>query len=145
MFGKIVGITKRVGKAYAWSITGDLKEVRENASRVKERLHGLLNRKYANETFEEALERHQVTDKHLKQRYDTLAGLSVLYGAIVLVALVSLAASYFSPRPINHALMSLGVVVVASTKFLSARFRVAQIRERKLFSFKSWSYRFLGL
>jgi len=145
MFGKVARITKRIGKAYAWSITGDLKEVRENASRVKARLNDLLNRKYANETFEDALERNQVTGEQLKRRYDMLVGISVLYGVITLVAIISLIASFYSLHPINHAFMSLGVVIVSGTKFLSTRFRIDQIKARKLFSFKSWFYRFVGL
>lgn len=144
MLGKVVGVTKRVGKAYVWSITGDLKEVRENAQRLRDRIHGLMHRKYAQESFEDAVERFGISAQDLKKRHDMLSALSLLYGAIFIVALISLGASFFSPHPVNHALMSVGVMLIAGTKFLAARFRLDQIRQRKLFSFKGWFYQMIG-
>jgi hypothetical protein len=131
---------RRVGTAYVWSITGDWREVRENAERVSNRLQGMWRRKYREESFTEAVERLQLTDECLKQRHRQLANLSILYALIVVVALFFLSATPLSDHPFNHALMSVSAIIVASTKFMAARFRVAQIRAGQLFGFKEWIF-----
>lgn len=138
-FGKkAMGVARRVGSVYVWSIAGDWREVRENAGRLRERLHGLRNRKYREESFDCAVERLGLTKEQLRQRQDQLFGLSVIYGLIVVIAVVFLCVAPLSAHPVNHALMSLGVIIVAGTKFLAARFRVAQIHSRRLLGFKEW-------
>lgn len=140
-FGKkAVGIVRRVGSAYVWSIAGDWREVRENAGRLRERLRALRNRRYRDEDFDEAVDRLGLSKERLRQRHDQLSGLAMLYGTITLIALGFVCAAPLSEHPINHALMSIGVAVVAGSKFLSARFRVAQIRAGQLFGFKEWLF-----
>ncbi len=131
---------RRVGKAYVWSVAGDWSEVRENAERVRQRLRGMLRRRYRRESFAEAVDRLGLTNEALRQRHDQLAGLSVVYGLIAVVALGFFAATPLSDHPFSHALMSLGTVVLAGTKLLAARFRVAQIRAGQLFGFWEWLF-----
>lgn len=140
-FGKkAIGVVRRVGSAYVWSIAGDWKEVRENAGRLRDRLHGLRNREYREESFDDAVERLGLTQERLRQRHDQLFGLSMIYGLIALIAVGFLCVTPLSEHPFNHALMSLSVLIVAGTKFLAARFRVAQLRAGRLFGFKVWLF-----
>lgn len=131
---------RRVGKAYVWSVAGDWSEVRENASRVGQRLRGLLGRKYRDESFADAVDRLGLSQESLRQRHDQLAGLSIVYGVIVVVALGFFGVTPLSDHPFSHALMSLGTAILAGTKFLAARFRVAQIRAGQLFGFWEWLF-----
>lgn len=135
---KVKGAARRVGKAYIWSVAGDWREVRENFSRLRARLDELRNPKYRNESFDDAVSRLGLTKAELHRRHDQLLGLSAIYGLIVLVAIGFLCLAPYSSHPINHALMSLGVIIVAGSKFLASRFRVAQIRAGQLFGFKEW-------
>lgn len=130
----------RLSKAYVWSVAGDWSEVRENVGHVQQRLRALLGGKYRTESFEDAVDRLGLTNETLKRRHDQLAGLSIIYGIIVIVALLFLAATPISDHPFNHALMSLGTAILAGTKFLSARFRVSQIRAGDLFGFWQWLF-----
>lgn len=132
------GIIRRAGSAYAWSIAGDWQEVKENAGRLRARLAALRNFKNRKESFGDAVSRLGLTKEQLHHRHDQLFGLSVIYGLIVIVALGFLCATPYSPHPINHALMSVGVTILAGSKFITARFRVAQIRAGHLFGFKEW-------
>ena len=134
------GIIRRAGSAYAWSIAGDWREVRENFGKLRARLAELRNAQYLDESFNEAVDRLGLTQAQLHQRHDQLFGLSVIYGLIVMVAFGFLCATTYSPHPINHALMSSGVIIVAGSKFITARFRVAQIRAGRLFGFKEWLF-----
>jgi len=137
---KAMGVVRRVGSAYVWSIAGDWHEVRENASRLRERLRSLRNGKYREEDFDGAVARLGLSKETLRQRHDLLVGLSMLYATITVIALAFAVAAPFSGHPINHALMSIGAAVVAGSKFLAARFRVAQIRAGELFGFKQWLF-----
>ncbi len=132
------GIVRRVGRAYVWSITGDWREVRENAGRLRDRLRALRNRRYRDEDFDEAVDRLGLSKESLRQRHDELTSLSVLYAVIVVIGLGFLAAAPQSEHPINHALMSIGVVIIAGSKCLVARFRVAQIKAQRFFGFGEW-------
>lgn len=138
MSTRVQGITRRVGRAYVWSVAGDWREVRDNAGRLRDRLRDLRNRRYRDEDFDEAVARLGLSKERLRQRHDQLFGLAMLYGTIALIALAFVCAAPFSEYPINHALMSTGVAVVAGSKFLSARFRVAQIRAGQLFGVGEW-------
>lgn len=135
-----MGVVRRVGSLYVWSIAGDWKEVRENAGRLRERFRALRNRRYRDEDFDEAVARLGLSRETLRHRHDQLAGLSMLYATITAIALVFAIAAPFSEHPINHALMSIGVATVAGSKFLAARFRVAQIRAGELFGFREWLF-----
>ena len=135
------GIIRSAGSAYVWSIAGDWSEVKENAGKLRARLHELRNRRYREETFDDAVKRLDITKERLHQRHDQLLGLSIIYALICIVVFGFLCATQFSPHPINHALMSIGVMLLAGSKFITARFRVAQIRSGQLFGFKEWLLR----
>jgi hypothetical protein len=129
---------KKVARAYVWTITGDLKERKEDFRRIKDGLDRILNRRYRHESFEDAIARAKVTDSDLAKRADFLSAMAFLYGLVSAISLLFLLATKFSPNPINHALMSTGVALVSGSRYLAVRFRVAQIRARELFSFKEW-------
>lgn len=129
------GMVRQVGRAYAWSILGNWREVRENASRLQERLRQLRDGQPRRETFTDAVDRFGLTKERLLKRHDELTSLSVLYGVISVLGLAFLLGASYSEHPINHALMSSGVVLVAGSKFLATRFRIAQIKAQRFFGF----------
>lgn len=137
---RVMGLVRRVGAAYVWSIAGDWREVRENAGRLRERFRALRSRRYRNEDFSTAVARLGLSKERLRRRHGQLYGLSVLYALIMAIALAFVCAAPFSEHPFNHALMSIGVAIVAGSKFLAARFRAAQIRAGRLFGFKEWLF-----
>jgi hypothetical protein len=132
------GIVRRVGRIYAWSILGTWREVRENASRLGQRLRELRDYRHRFETFTDAVDRCGLTTERLVKRHDELTSLAVLYAVIVIISLGFLAAAPQSEHPINHALMSIGVMLVAGSKFLVTRFRIAQIKAKRFFGFGEW-------
>jgi len=136
--GRIAGGAKRAAKAYAWSLTGDLDGIKNLGKRMKQRREQLKARTYRTETFAEAVSRMKLSDAALAKRAEYLASLAFLYGLIVVVALLFLLVSPWTAHPFNQGLLSIGVIALAMTRFLSARFRVAQIRQRALFGFKEW-------
>jgi hypothetical protein len=135
---------KWLGRAYFWTVAGNLKEVRENTKRIKDGVKGLLNRKYRHETFDEAVARLRLPQRALDDRANRLAAMAFLYGLIASIALLFLVLTpWVGPSlwaKINHAAMSFGVCFVAAAKFITTRFRVAQIRRRKFFEFKDWLF-----
>jgi len=135
---KEIGIVRRVGRMYAWSILGTWREVRENASRLGQRLRQLREGPRRYETFTDAIDRFGLTTERLVRRHDELTSLSVLYAVIVVIGLGFLVAAPQSEHPINHALMSIGVMLVAGSKLLAARFRIAQIKAQRFFGFWEW-------
>jgi len=132
------GIVRRVGRAYAWSILGNWREVRENASRLQERLRQLREGRSRYETYTDAVERFGLTKAHLLKRHEELSSLSVLYGVIAGIGIAFMLGAPYSEHPINHALMSIGVALVAGSKFLATRFRIAQIKSQRFFGFGEW-------
>lgn len=138
IFVRTARAAKRVGGFYLWTVTGNLQERKDDIKRIKDGVNSILNRSYRSETFEDAVARKGLSEKDLAQRADSIAALGFLYGLITLIAILFLLATPLSPSPINHALMSAGVSFVAGSKFLAARFRVAQIRSRSFFDFKEW-------
>lgn len=137
--------TAWLGRKWVWTVTGDWREARQNAKRIYDLLKSLTGRRYREESFSEAVSRLRLSDEDLKARSRYLHALSILFGLMAVVAGFFLALVPWSPSPINHALMSLGVFALSATRFLVARFRVAQIRERRLFDFKSWLLRREGV
>lgn len=141
---KVGRATAWVGKKWVWTVTGDLREARQNARRIYSLLKSFTGRTYREESFSEAVSRLRLSEKDLDARCRHLHALSVLFGLMAIVAGVFLALVPWSPSPINHSLMSFGVFALSISRFLVTRFRVAQIRERRLFSFKSWLLRWVG-
>lgn len=132
------GIVRRVGRLYAWSILGTWREVRDNATRLQQRLRQLRDGPRRHETFTDAVDRFGLTTERLVKRHNELTSLSVLYAVIVVIGLGFLAAAPQSEHPINHVLMSIGAIVVAGSKFLVTRFRIAQIKAQRFFGFGDW-------
>ncbi len=135
---KIVGAAKRVTTAYVWSITGDWRNVREQATQMRERLHLLRDRKYRIEQFDHAVARQGLDRQFIAHRYQQLTGMAALYGLIAVVAIAFLVAAPWSEHPFSHACLSLGVAGLAGSKYLVARFRADQIHAGELFGFWQW-------
>lgn len=130
-----------VGRKYVWTVTGNLEELRKNSKALAARFSDLRNRRYRNETFEETVERLGLSDTDLHTRKRFLGALSVLYGMVTAMAILFLCLAPLSQSPISHAVLSFGVTFLSVSKLLATRFRVAQIRERRLMSFKAWLMR----
>lgn len=95
---------------------------------------------YRVETFQDAVERLALTDKDLAERYSELSGMAFLYGFVTLIALVFFMLTPLSAHPFNNFLMSLGVAWMSGAKWVTTRFRMAQIRSRELFGFWDWFF-----
>jgi len=145
VFIRSANAVKRAGRAYAWTVTGDLGELKENTKRIKDGVKGILHRKYRNESFDEAVARLRLPRKALEERANQLAAMAFLYGLIAAIALLFLSATPLVGHVwwdrLNHAAMSFGVFFVAVAKCVTTRFRAAQIRQRKFFEFKEWLLR----
>lgn len=144
LLGKGWRLAKRTGKFYVWTVTGDLQELKASLQRLKANSARVLHPEFRNESFSEAVARQGLHEAELDKRADYLASLSFLFGLIAAMAGIFLVATPLSPSPVNHALMSIGVFVVAAAKCAALRFRVAQIRRRQFFEFKDWLLRRLG-
>lgn len=144
VFARGARAARRVGGFYLWTVTGDLKERKDDFKRIKARVDGILNRKFRHETFDDAIARLALTDDDLNGRADYLASLAFLFGLIAVLSLMFLLATPWSPSPANHAAMSFGVACLSGSKYLATRFRVAQIRQRQFFEFKDWILRRTG-
>jgi len=144
-FARSASAVKWTGRAYVWTVTGDLGELKKNTKRIKDGVKGILHRKYRNETFEEAVARLGLPRKALDERANQLAAMGFLYGLIATIALLFLLATPLVGLSLwdrlNHAALSFGVLFVAAAKFATTMFRVAQIRRRKFFGFKEWLFR----
>ena len=129
---------KAVGRAYVWSITGNWDERKQEMARLRAGIARLLNGKYRVETFDEAVARRGVSEADLQRQARELSALGMLYGMVSLLAVLFACGAGLTPHPWNHLVTAAGVFVVAFSKFLGTRFRVAQIERRQLFSFKDW-------
>ena len=141
IFTRSARAAKRVGAFYIWTVTGNLDDLKANTKNIKEGVKGILNRRYRRESFDDAVRRLKLSENDLNARVDHLSALAFLFGLITLIALIFVVVTPLSHSPVNHALMSIGVMVVAGAKLLTTRFRIAQIKNRKFFEFKDWLFR----
>jgi uncharacterized membrane protein (DUF485 family) len=125
---RIVRGLKFVGRAYVWSIAGNFDEMKQNIKRIGKRLDQLKNHQYRQESFEEAIRRHGLSEENLKKKAEFLSAISSLYGLVAIISFMFLLFSYWYAHPYNHAVMSFGVLLIGSIRYLTIRFRIAQIR-----------------
>ncbi len=144
LFSRAAKTARHIGSFYIWTVAGNFKELRDNTKRIKDGFKGILNRHYRHESFEDVVQRLNLSEDDLNQRADFLAALAFLFGLIAVIAFFFLLATPLSPSPINHAMMSFGVAFVAGAKYVTTRFRVAQIRARNFFDFSAWFTRNTG-
>lgn len=135
---------KRAGKAYVWTLTGDLSESRAAIKRMRQGFQRLLFGTYRTETFEEAIARLNVSEQSLQMRLRRLHAVAYVYALIVVVAAALLALAPWSPNPIPHALTGSGVLILTIVKWLVTRYRMAEIRQRTFFRFGDWLFRRSG-
>lgn len=90
------------------------------------------------ETFEQAVERLQLTEKDLQERVNTLQWEAILSLAMTIM-LFAYSLYLIWRLHVVVAFIALGVVLLFGLKYLKARFRIAQIKQRRLdLSFKQW-------
>lgn len=129
---------KKIGRGYIWSITGDLDEVKQNFRNARDRMHGMLNREFRHETFEEAIQRLGLSKQDIEDKRRQFDLMAFFYGLLSLLCFLYMLMAPFSPHPIAHGFLMFGVFVVFFTKYIGFRFRIAQIRAQQFFEFKDW-------
>ncbi|MCA7889710.1 hypothetical protein LGM58_41770 [Burkholderia contaminans] len=129
--------------AYRTSLLGDISVISKSAKRTRERLAVLadLARKEARrETFTEAVARQGLSDEQLLHTQQSLELKAAVWFALCAVAFTFLVTSAVSVHPISQAGLSIGVLTLAASHAIKARFRAAQIRRRELFDFAVWLF-----
>lgn len=131
--------TKRVGKAWAYSmfgdVRGDLNRRRELYAWFKSKLTRTPGRE---ETFEQALKRLGVSAEQLAEREASLAKMQSVYGCTGAVAFLILLLSPMVDRPLTQFVMAAGVLSMCVVKTMVCRFRLFEIRHRRFVSFFDW-------
>lgn len=93
------------------------------------------------ETFEQAMQRLNLTEQDLKQRKHYLQSQALLSGAMSLMVLIYCLYLIWNAFWLVS-LITLGVLVLSLIRFCQARFWLTQIKKRRLgLSFKQWLLR----
>jgi hypothetical protein len=135
------GILARVARGYIWTITGNMAETRASIKRTRDNVQRLLDSATAahrQETFDEAVARMGLTQSDLDERQRRIGLMAYFFGLILVVSLVLLLISPWSLDPVSHVLMTGGVAVMSFVRLLVLQFRMAQLREKRLFSLRDW-------
>lgn len=137
------GVVRRsagaVGRFWRWSVIGDYAQFRDSAGALVRGLRSATARQQARqEAFAEAMARLGLTAADVQQRIEELRGRSLLYGGIAGVALVIFMAMPWVTNPMSHALLSLGVFLLALVRYSAVRFRMAQCQQRELMPYWTW-------
>ncbi len=147
-----MGLMTKVGKGAGWvgrswaysigltSLAGSFARIGRSMSAAVRAGAGVSKKQYRVETFQAAVERLALTDNDLAERFSQLSGISFLYGLVTVIALVFFLLTPLSQHPINNFMMSLGVAWMSGAKFVTTRFRMAQIRSHELFGFGDWFF-----
>ncbi|WP_069357866.1 hypothetical protein [Burkholderia cenocepacia] len=129
--------------AYRTSLLGDISVISKSVKRTRERLADLADqaRKEARrETFAQAAARQGLSDEQLLHTQQGLELKAAVWFALCAVAFTCLVMSAVSAHPISQAGLSIGVLALAVSHAIKARFRAAQIRRRELFDFTAWLF-----
>lgn len=90
------------------------------------------------ESFAEAVARLGLEEADLVERYAVLKRLSWTYGAVAVVAFGLMVTSPFVDRSASQFFVSVGLLSLMGARCLIARFRMDEIRQRRLMSFQEW-------
>jgi hypothetical protein len=139
-FGRTRTALRKIGGLYVYSLLGDVPGEINRKRSLWKALHDMATGKLRtrSESFEQAVRRNGADSEALAARASTLGWMSALYFTVAVVAFVMLLASPWVAKPLSQFLMSLGVFAMCLAKGLVARFRMFQIRERKLIGFRDW-------
>lgn len=131
---------RKIGGLYLYSLLGDVPGEINRKRSLWKALHDMATGKLGtrSESFEQAVRRNGADSEALAARASTLGWMSTLYFTVAVVAFLMLLASPWVAKPFSQFLMSLGVFAMCLAKGLVARFRMFQIRERKLIGFRDW-------
>lgn len=128
---------------YRTSLMGDVSVITKSVKRTRERLAelaGLARKEAKRETFAEAVARLGLSDAQLLHTQQGLELKAAVWFALCAVAFVFLVMSVVSVHPVSQAALSIGVMALAASHAVKARFRAAQIRRRELFDFAAWLF-----
>ncbi|MGX9960599.1 hypothetical protein ACW0US_17775 [Xanthomonas euvesicatoria] len=134
------GLLRKAGRAYRYTIVGDLGgDVQALKSRWND-LRALMARRSTSraETFGEAVKRLGITDADLEARDKSLRLQFYVYVSVSALSFVMLLAAPFVAHPLSQFTMSLGVFLVCGCRSAICRFRRHQIESRELVSFREW-------
>lgn len=129
-----------VGRAYVRLQFGDMKRFVEEQKRfggwVKQQV--FARREGRQETFDEAVSRLGLGPEDLQARLSDLVRISWVYGAISAIAFAALLLAPFVKHAASQFLVSLALLVLMGARCVVTRFRIAQIRQRRLMGFFEW-------
>ncbi|OWQ61285.1 hypothetical protein CEE58_15765 [Stenotrophomonas maltophilia] len=149
------GVVKRFGKAtvrgvsaagrfWRWSLIGDVSGEVQRAKRVYSMLRDMLLRPAGasrHETFEQAVTRLALTSEDLTLQERALRRRDKVFVCTSVAAFCLIVVSPMSPRPLSQFAISVSLFAMCVCKSLVCRYRVAQIQNRELFSFRTWLLR----
>lgn len=139
------GLWKKSGSNTVATIIG-WNSIKDGASYMIETGAYLFNPKKAianarNETFEEAVKRHGVTDEDLKKNYNNFV-ITFYVSALFALVCLGLAFNYlFNEQSIMGGLSSLSIMSVCLANCFKYSFRAFQIKHRSLCSVKDFTPR----
>lgn len=128
---------------YRTSLLGDVSVISDSVKKTRERLAALAgqDRKEArHETFADAVARLGLTDDRLRRRQQEFEFTAAVWFSLCAVSFVFLLLSVVSAHPVSQAALSIGVMALAASHAIKARFRAAQVRQRELFGFTAWLF-----
>ncbi len=109
------------------------------AGRIGELVKKVLTRQNPRrETFDQAVQRLQLSEADLYQRLKDFHFRTALWFMVFCISLSFLMVSPLVSNPVSHALNSAAIMIVALACCLIWRFRTCQIRDRSLYSFGGW-------
>ena len=129
-----------LGRLYTKAQFGDMQQFVEE----RRNFRGWLRSRIAprttkrHESFDEAVVRLGIGEDDVSERYKVLSRLAWTYGLVAGVALLMLVASPFVRHSASQFFISLGLLGVMGARCLISRFRMAEIRARRLMSFQEW-------
>ncbi|MBR8029899.1 hypothetical protein KDX27_39055 [Burkholderia cenocepacia] len=128
---------------YRTSLLGDVSVISDSVKRTRERLAALAGQQreeMKHETFADAVARLHLTDDRLQRKHQEFEFTAAVWFALCAVSFVFLLLSVVSAHPISQAALSIGVMALAASHAIKARFRAAQVRQRELFGFTAWLF-----
>lgn len=143
VISRVAGTTGRaakgVGKAWAYSLFGDMRGELNRRRELYAWFKSKLTRKEGREeTFDQALKRLKVGPEQLAEREASLAKMQAVYCCTGAVAFLILMLSPMVERPLTQFIMAFGVLVMCVVKAMVCRFRLFEIRQRRFVSFVDW-------
>lgn len=140
LFRRVGRGARGLGRLYVRAQFGDMKGfVQEQKSFGAWLMNAMrLRSDRRRETFEQAMQRLGLTEEDLAARRASLERMAWIYGVVAAIAFVFLVCSPWVEHALSQFLLSLGLFVLMGIRSATARFRVSQIRTRRLMGFVEW-------